>query len=49
VINIILRKYCHEVHGEAVSTLNSTNLRTARKFQRYYIQTFAGEERKFLQ
>jgi hypothetical protein len=33
----------------ALSNLNSTNLRTTRKFQRYYIQTFAGEERKFLQ
>ncbi|WIA14629.1 hypothetical protein OEZ85_003134 [Tetradesmus obliquus] len=37
----------HEVRDGrdvALSNLNSTNLRTTRKFQRYYIQTFAGRE-----
>jgi hypothetical protein len=35
----------HEVRDGrdvALSNLNSTNLRTTRKFQRHYIQTFAG-------
>jgi hypothetical protein len=44
-----LLELCHEVHGEAVSNLNNTSLRTTCKFQRYYIQTFAGELRVVLQ